>query len=115
MKNILAQVRADKSYEYIVSMAFYGVTWKELGDHLNAHHGTASGILSKLHEEGRIVQLEEKRRGSAVYVTPGYVDHRPTVARRKNVDEAELRLRIIQQIENLPTVADAVAAIRSGL
>lgn len=95
-------------------LSYYGITWKELGEHLQVHHGTASGILSKLHDEGKVVRLKEKRRNNSVYVHPGYEDGRETVARSKNVDEAALRAQIISDIEGLSSIAEAIAVIREG-
>lgn len=38
-----------------------GMTWRELGDALNLHHGKISGTLSVLHKQGKIVALKTKR------------------------------------------------------
>jgi DNA-binding MarR family transcriptional regulator len=34
----------------------YGLTWKELSDKTDMHHGTASGVLSVLHKSGAILR-----------------------------------------------------------
>lgn len=56
-----------------------GMTWAELANLLDWHHGQASGVLSNLHKAGRIARLRERRNGSSVYVLPMYVDGRETV------------------------------------
>lgn len=49
-----------------------GLTWKELGEAMGWHHGTASGVLSVLHKEGRIARLSVVRDRCKVYV---HLDH----------------------------------------
>ena len=51
-----------------------GVTWKELADSQGWHHGTASGILSVLHQSGAIVRTIKRRNGCKVYVHQDYKD-----------------------------------------
>lgn len=48
--------------------AYDGLTWRELAEILNAHHGTASGALSVLHKTGKIARLTERRDRCKVYV-----------------------------------------------
>lgn len=57
-----------------------GLTWKELGEAMGWHHGTASGCLSVLHMAGRIERLSEKRDRCKVYVHPDFVAGRETEA-----------------------------------
>jgi DNA-binding MarR family transcriptional regulator len=63
----------------------YGATWKELATVQGWHHGTASGVLSVLHKEGRVVRLKDRRHRCAVYVLAGLEGDRETAAhgRRK--------------------------------
>jgi hypothetical protein len=58
----------------------FGITWKELADLEDWHHGQASGVLSVLHKTGRIARLTERRNRCAVYVLPEYVQGRETAA-----------------------------------
>ena len=51
-----------------------GVTWKELADSQGWHHGTASGILSVLHQSGAIVRTIKRRNRCKVYVHQDYKD-----------------------------------------
>ena len=47
-----------------------GVTWRELAQVMETHHGPASGALSVLHRDGRVVRLQDRRGGSKIYVLP---------------------------------------------
>jgi hypothetical protein len=83
-------VRADASGEtsYRQSAALFalyeaghdGLTWKELGDKMGWHHGTASGALSVLHKDERIARLAESRDRCKVYVHREYVAGREVEA-----------------------------------
>lgn len=55
-----------------------GLTWKELAEITDWHHGTASGVLSVMHKAGKISRLLETRNGCRVYVTNEYVYGRET-------------------------------------
>jgi predicted nucleic acid-binding Zn ribbon protein len=54
----------------------HGVTWRELAEMLQLHHGTVSGALSVLHKTGYISRLKEKRNGCKIYVLPNFVNGR---------------------------------------
>jgi hypothetical protein len=47
------------------------------------HHGSVSGTLSRLHDEGAVALLEEKRGRGHIYVLPRFTNGRPTLARRE--------------------------------
>lgn len=49
-----------------------GMTWKELGDRLNLHHGKISGTLSVLHGAGKIAMLKTKRENCHPYIAMRY-------------------------------------------
>jgi hypothetical protein len=55
-----------------------GVTWKDISERLNVHHGTASGVLSVLHLSGKIERLSATRDRCKIYVSPDWVFFRPT-------------------------------------
>jgi hypothetical protein len=61
-----------------------GVTWKELSDRLNIHHGSASGVLSVLHLVGKIERLSETRNRCKVYVSIPWVMFRNTEEHKSN-------------------------------
>ena len=55
-----------------------GVTWKDISERMNIHHGTASGLLSVLHLSGKIERLSATRNRCKIYVSPDWVFFRPT-------------------------------------
>lgn len=62
-----------------------GLTWFELAEIMNWHHGTASGQLSVLDKGGVITRLKEKRGKSSVYVLNKYVNGRESAKPRKRM------------------------------
>jgi hypothetical protein len=53
-----------------------GLTWKELSDQMDWHHGQSSGVLSVLHKDGRIARLSETRNRCKIYVLHEFVNDR---------------------------------------
>lgn len=51
-----------------------GLTWKELAAETGWHHGTASGVLSVLHQSGAVVRLYKARNRCKIYVHQDYKD-----------------------------------------
>jgi hypothetical protein len=51
-----------------------GMTWKELAIATGWHHGTASGVLSVLHQSGAIVRLYSARNRCKIYVHQNFKD-----------------------------------------
>lgn len=49
-----------------------GLTWKELSDILDMHHGQVSGALSNLHRLGHVFMLTAKRNRSHPYCADKY-------------------------------------------
>ncbi len=49
-----------------------GATWKEIAIDTGWHHGTASGVLSVLHQSGAIVRGAKVRNRCKVYVHQDY-------------------------------------------
>lgn len=45
-----------------------GMTWIDVADTLDLHHGSASSVLSNLHAEGLIARTKRRRHGSRVYL-----------------------------------------------
>jgi hypothetical protein len=56
------------------SRGTHGVTWKELATHTGWHHGTASSVLSVLHQSGAIVRLHTARNRCKIYVHQNFKD-----------------------------------------
>lgn len=61
-----------------------GLTWAEVADLTGWHHGTASGALSVLHKENRIMRLTHRRNKCKIYVLPEYVAARQTEKHGRN-------------------------------
>ena len=59
---------------YLKSRGIEGATWKELATETGWHHGTASGVLSVLHQSGAIVRTIKTRNRCKVYVHQNYKD-----------------------------------------
>jgi MarR family len=57
---------------------YRGLTWKELADKADFHHGQASGVLSNLHAAGLIERLADRRNKCHPYVLPDFVRDRET-------------------------------------
>lgn len=62
-----------------------GLTWFELAEIMNWHHGTASGQLSVLDKGGKISRLAEKRGRSSVYVHNLFLNGRKLAKPRKRM------------------------------
>lgn len=83
-----------------------GLTWGELGELENLHHGRATSLLSNMHREGYAVRLAKKREGthSSIYVLPEFVEDRPVArykgskasAALKAQDENEARIKELE-------------------
>lgn len=60
--------------DLLVEAGERGMTWHEVGNKLNLHHGQASGALSTLHKAGLVFALVDKpRNGCQPYVHRRYV------------------------------------------
>ena len=59
---------------YLKNAGELGLTWKELATETGWHHGTASGVLSVLHQSGAIIRLYSVRNRCKVYVHQNYKD-----------------------------------------
>jgi hypothetical protein len=60
-----------------------GLTWKELATATGWHHGTASGVLSVLHQSGAIVRTYVVRNRCKVYAHQNYKDNIKTEPYKK--------------------------------
>lgn len=69
----------EQAYAVVASTGTRGATYKEVlasGDFDGVGHGSASGALSRLHREGNLLRLKEKREKCAVYVQPAFLEGR---------------------------------------
>lgn len=66
----------------------HGLTDPEVQSALVIGHGASSGALTRLHRDGRIARLTERRARNEVYVMPWWVNGRPIAPYRPNRREA---------------------------
>ena len=64
----------QKALVYIKQAGSQGLTWKELSQLTDMHHGTASGVLSVLHKSGAILRTTRVRDRSKVYMDIVFTD-----------------------------------------
>jgi predicted nucleic acid-binding Zn ribbon protein len=72
-RNGTTKNRQFQTLRYLQEAGSTGLTWKELAELTDLHHGSASGVLSVLHLAKRIERLSLTRSRSKVYVLPEYV------------------------------------------
>jgi predicted nucleic acid-binding Zn ribbon protein len=72
-RNGTTKNRQYQTLRYLQDAGATGLTWSELAELTNLHHGSASGVLSVLHLARRIERLSLTRGRSKVYVLPEYV------------------------------------------
>jgi hypothetical protein len=77
--------RQAETIEALRHAGIGGLTWKELGQEYNWHHGQASGVLSVLHKTEKICRLREARNRCKVYVHPSFLNERETEAHRGSI------------------------------
>lgn len=70
------------------TMGVAGLTWKELADFYDWHHGVSSGVLSVLHKGQLIARLNETRKGCKVYVALDYVAGRKIETQGRKANNA---------------------------
>ena len=61
--------------KYLKSKGTNGATWKEVAAETGWHHGTASGVLSVLHQSGAIVRALKARNRCKIYVHQDFKWH----------------------------------------
>lgn len=71
----------SQTFNHVRAQGERGLTWFELAEIMNWHHGTASGQLSVLDKVGLLRRLKEKRGRSSVYVVAQYVNGRELAKR----------------------------------
>lgn len=118
------QVKEATAYQrYVVDLISergrIGMTWAEVARATGHHHGRVSGVLSVLHQAGRLQRLTIRRDRSEVYVTPEHVSGRPLAPYKPNrrtrtvpmTDrENEARERLAQVLADDPMVVVVEAA-----
>lgn len=76
----------DRQQQVLAHLASHrdGLTWAEVGEELQLHHGQVSSTLSVLHKSGQLFQLRNKRRRSHPYV---HANHRNLYLASERYDE----------------------------
>jgi hypothetical protein len=64
----------QKALAYIKQAGSQGLTWKELSELTDMHHGTASGVLSVLHKSGAILRTTRVRNRCKIYMDIMFTD-----------------------------------------
>jgi len=103
-------IKRARQILHTLSLHPEGLTYKQVGDLLNLHHGQSSGALSILHQNGVVFMLRTKINRCHVYV---HSDQRykyeaseridepaSTVAGRKRKELQRLLELVIEQISN---------------
>lgn len=74
--------KIDAAREILWAAGSHGLTWLDYAAATGAHHGSASGMLSRLHKTGIALRLKDKRDGNSVYVAPEFREERDIVPPR---------------------------------
>ena len=82
-----------------------GMNWREVGDRLNLHHGSASSVLSNLHKAGYLARLKERRDRCAIYVLPEFVNGRKTSDYKPNAAHAR-HMEFVAELREMCLVGD---------
>lgn len=91
--------------EFVEMQGSFGVTWRDVADHLGLHHGQASGVLSTLHKAGHIfIHTPTKRNRCVVYVGSSF---KPFIRADERQDEPK-QTRGTQELNALNGLLDAV-------
>lgn len=64
----------QKALALIKQAGTSGLTWKELSEQTEMHHGTATGVLSVLYKSGAILRTKQVRNRCRVYADISWAD-----------------------------------------
>ena len=76
----------QKALHLIKEAGSQGLTWKELSEQTDMHHGTASGVLSILHKSGAILRTTRVRNKCKIYMDIAFTDkvmHEVYISKKK--------------------------------
>jgi hypothetical protein len=82
-----------------------GMTWRELGDALDLHHGQISGLLSNMHQKAMIFSLAQIRDRCHPYIHKDYRSY----YKDKEVYDQPART---SKVTNRETITDLMQAIK---
>lgn len=71
--------RQNITLDILRERSIWGITWKELSERTGWHHGSASGVLSVLHKENKIIRLKDRRNKCAIYILAVFANGRERV------------------------------------
>ena len=93
--------RQRRTLALLADAGYYGLTWVDLGERLDVHHGAASGVLSTLHKAGAIARLTIRRGRCQVYVLHEYVADRPLAPYKPNTSTRQLRTILEELLDDI--------------
>jgi hypothetical protein len=105
-------LRQKQTITHVKHQGERGLTWYELSEITNWHHGTSSGALSVLNKAGRLVRLHEKRNKSSIYVTPEFVNGRKVAERKKGKLTLTLTLSAGVHVDDIKTDINCESLLR---
>jgi len=113
--------RSRAVYAQVVRAGKEGMTDSEVQRALMIGHGASSAALTRLHQQGHIARLAERRNRNEVYVATEFIDDRPTIEYRPNTsgqsirkENEELRDRMARSREVLEA-GPSVKSVRMAL
>ena len=106
------KLRQNLTINHVRHQGERGLTWYELSEITNWHHGTSSGALSVLNKAGRLVRLKERRNKSSVYVTPEFVAGRAIAERKKGKLTLTLTLGVGVHVDDIKTDINCESLLR---
>ena len=106
------KLRQSQTITHVRHQGVRGLTWYELSEITNWHHGTSSGALSVLNKVGRLVRLKERRNRSSIYVTPEFAEGRAIAERKKGKLTLTLTLGVGVHINDIKTDINCESLLR---
>jgi len=106
------KLRQNQTITHVRHQGMRGLTWYELSEITNWHHGTSSGALSVLNKAGRLVRLKERRNKSSVYVTPEFAGGRAIAERKKGKLILTMQLSAGVHIDDIKTDLNCESLLR---
>ena len=106
--------RLNMTVQALAGVGSQGMTWKELSDVTGWHHGQASGALTVLHKNGRVVRLLEKRNRCRVYVLPDFVDGRESDLPAVRMSQEKMRAHLLWSHQHATVWGDSRLEEQTG-
>ena len=84
-----------------------GMTWQQLAEAMNLHHGQISGALSNLHKSGHVFMLRQQRNRCHPYVHSIFKDH---YTPEQRIDEP-VKTKTTQRLQDLEELLDTLTTL----